>query len=710
MITKPGVPYPLGATVMDGGVNFAIYSDNAKAVTLCLFNSPDSPTESARIPLDERTENIFHAFLPGITAGQLYGYRVDGDYDPKRGFRFNPAKLMVDPYAKAITVKVDWSPELMPYLIAKAEDRDLTIDERDNAFAVPKAVVVDDRAFHWGNDKLVKRSWSETVIYEVHPAGFSKLWDAIPENQRGSYAAIGSKPAIDYFRKLGITAVELLPVHEHVDESTLEERGLSNYWGYNTLGFFAPHGAYSSSGTEGQQVTEFKQMVKNLHAAGLEVILDVVYNHTCEGNHFGPAFSFRGIDNPSYYRLMPDNPRYYRDYTGCGNTPDITHPRVLQLVMDSLRYWVQQMHVDGFRFDLASTLTREAHLPDMRGAFLDAMHQDPVLSRVKLIAEPWDVGEAGYLVGNFPILWSEWNGKFRDSIRRFWKSDGGLVAEIAYKLSGSPEYYQISGRRPYASVNFITAHDGFTLTDLVSYNEKHNLANGEENRDGDNNNLSWNCGVEGPTDDPQVNSLRDRQRRNFLVTLFLSQGVPMLNAGDEFGRTQNGNNNIYCQDNELGWFSWQRDAKANAIQRFTSRLIRFRHQHPVFRHTKFLNGRMIEEVGLKDVTWLHITGEEMTEAQWHDPHLRTLAMILCGDAPLLRGDDGERYRDGTFLLCFNASPEPASFKLAGPSGAFWKPVLDTASEEGFVPRARSVAVGDVVALIDHSLKVFQLER
>ncbi|HEY5893480.1 MAG TPA: glycogen debranching protein GlgX [Chthoniobacterales bacterium] len=710
MTTKPGLPHPLGATVMDGGVNFAIHSDNAKSVTLCLFNSPELATESTRIPLEERTENVFHVFVPGIGAGQFYGYRVDGEYDPKRGFRFNPAKLMVDPYAKAIAGNIQWCPELMPYAVAKTDDRDLTIDERDNAFAVPKAVVVDDKAFHWGNDKLVKRSWSETVIYEVHTTGFSKLWDAIPEHQRGSYAAIGSKPAIDYFRKLGITAVELLPVHEHVDESILESRGLSNYWGYNTLGFFAPHGAYSSSGTHGQQVTEFKQMVKNLHAARLEVIIDVVYNHTCEGNHFGPSFSFRGVDNASYYRLMPDNPRFYRDYTGCGNTPDVTHPRMLQLVMDSLRYWVQEMHVDGFRFDLASALTREAHLPDMRGAFLDAIHQDPVLSRVKLIAEPWDVGEAGYLVGNFPILWSEWNGKFRDGIRRFWKSDGGLIPEMAYKLSGSPEYYQISGRRPYASINFITSHDGFTLTDLVSYNEKHNLANGEENRDGDNNNLSWNCGVEGPTDDPEIDALRDRQRRNFLATLFLSQGVPMLNAGDEFGRTQNGNNNIYCQDNELGWFSWERDAKAAAIQRYTSRLIKFRQQHPVFRHTKFLNGRMIEEVGLKDVTWLHITGEEMTEPQWHDANLRTLAMILCGDAPLLRGDDGERYRDGTFLLCFNASHEPVSFKLAGPQGAFWKPVLDTATEDGFVSRARSIPVGDVVALIDHSLKVYQLER
>lgn len=704
-IALPGLPYPLGAKIRDGGTNFALWSDHAERVELCLF---DGNTET-RVELLERTEQVFHAFLPGIGAGQHYGYRVYGAYEPAKGAHFNPAKLLVDPYAKAIDGYIQWGEDVFPYLpVAADEELPTAPDLRDNAHVIPKSMVIDDAAFDWQGDKLLRTPWTETVIYEVHVAGFTKLCPLIPNAERGSYAALGSPAAIDYLKKLGITAVELLPVHVHIDEPMLIAKGLSNYWGYNTLGFFAPEGSYSASGMSGGQVSEFKQMVKNLHAAGLEVILDVVYNHTCEGGPLGPNLCFRGIDNLSYYRLHPENPAHYFDYTGCGNTPDINHPRVLQMILDSLRYWVEEMHVDGFRFDLASALTREAHLPNMRSAFLQVIHQDPVLSRVKLIAEPWDVGEGGYLVGNFPIHWTEWNGKYRDAVRHFWKSDSGLLPDLAYKLSGSPEYYQISGRRPYASVNFLTAHDGFTLTDLISYNDKHNEANGEQNRDGDNNNASWNCGEEGPSTDKKVLTLRARQRKNFLTTLFLSQGVPMLNAGDEFGRTQNGNNNIYCQNNELGWLSWERDAAAQSILDFTSRLIFFRREHPVFRHPKFLNGKVIEGVGLKDVTWFHPAGLEMTDGDWHAGELRSIGMMLCGDAPALRDDAGQPFHDATYMLLIHAGHEPLEFVLGGPEKGKWVLVMDTALDSSFVENAKPKKVGGKVTLPDHSVQLYQL--
>ncbi len=708
---KASLPYPLGATIRDGGVNFALWSDHAEKVELCLFDDADPKLEIGRVILPEYTANVFHGFIPGLGAGQRYGYRVYGSYDTANGAHFNPAKLLIDPYARAIDGAIEWCDEVFPYCnVNDAMKNASEPDPRDNARFIPKSVVIDPSRFDWAGDRLLRTPWTETIIYEVHLAGFTKLCPDISESERGTYAGMGSPAAIAYLKKLGITAVELLPVHDHIDEPMLIEKGLSNYWGYNTLGFFAPEGSYSASGTRGGQVVEFKQMVKNLHAAGLEVILDVVYNHTCEGGPMGPSLCFRGIDNQSYYRLHPGDTANYYDYTGCGNTPDITHPRVLQLVLDSLRYWVEEMHVDGFRFDLATALTRGAHLPDMRGAFLHAVHQDPMLSTVKLIAEPWDVGEGGYLVGNFPILWSEWNGKFRDTVRHFWKSDLGLLPDLAYKLSGSPEYYEISGRRPYASINFITAHDGFTLTDLVSYNEKHNEANGEENRDGDNNNASWNCGEEGPTEDETVLALRQRQRRNFLVTLFLSQGVPMLNAGDEFGRTQNGNNNIYCHDNELGWLTWERDPEAQRIQQFTSRLIQFRHEHPVFRHPKFLDGQVIKGVGLKDVTWFHSQGHEMTESEWRDGELQSICMMLCGDAPALRDDAGNAFHDDTFLLLIHAAHEPGEFVLSGPTKAKWTLLLDTAAAEGFIGDAKPKRAGTKVTLPDHSLQLYRLSR
>jgi glycogen operon protein len=707
---KNGLPYPLGATIRDGGTNFALWSDHAEKVELCLYASEDLTRETGRFEVLERTEQVFHIFLPGVGAGQCYGYRVHGPYDPSVGAHFNPAKLMVDPYAKAIAGGVTWSEELLPYKPLEEGDEFPTVpDERDNAHAVPKSMVVDDRAFDWEGDTLLRTPWTETVIYEVHVTGFTKTCPDVPENVRGTYAGMASPAAIDYLKKLGVTAVELLPVHSHVDEPMLAEKGLSNYWGYNTLGFFAPDASYCAGGSMGQQVTEFKQMVKTLHAAGLEVILDVVYNHTCEGGPLGQTFCFRGIDNQSFYRLHPENPAFYFDYTGCGNTPDLTHPRVLQLVLDSLRYWVEEMHIDGFRFDLASALTREEHLPDMRGSFLKAVHQDPVLSRVKLIAEPWDIGEGGYLVGNFPIHWSEWNGKYRDTLRHFWKSDAGLLPDLAYKLSGSPEFYEISGRRPYASINFLTAHDGFTLNDLVSYNDKHNEANGEENRDGDNNNASWNCGAEGPTDDATINALRSRQRKNFLTSLFLSQGVPMLNAGDEFGRTQHGNNNVYCQNNELGWMTWERDAQSSSLLDFTSRLIQLRRQHPVFRHPKFLNGQLIEGVGLKDVTWFHPGGKEMTDPDWHNTELRSIGLMLCGEAPALRDDNGDPFHDSTFLLLIHAGHEPQEFILGSPYMGRWTLILDTAKEVSFVENAKPKKVGAKITLQHHSVQLYRLQ-
>jgi isoamylase len=701
-----GHPYPLGATWLGNGVNFALFSEAATSVDLCLFDNVDASQENVRIPVTEHTDQVWHVFLPDVRPGQLYGFRVSGPYDPERGLRFNSAKLLLDPYAKAIAGEVNWADEMFGYVVG-GENEDLTQDFRDDAWGVPKSVVIDN-AFDWQGDRKPGIPLHRSLIYELHVKGFSKLWPEMPEELRGTYAGLGNVAAIDYFTKLGVTAVELLPVHAHIDDKVLIDRGLKNYWGYNTIGFFAPHAAYSSSGQMGEQIIEFKSMVRNLHAAGIEVILDVVYNHTAEGNHLGPTLCFRGIDNLAYYRLRPDDPRFYLDFTGTGNTFNLLHPRALQLVMDSLRYWVLEMHVDGFRFDLASTLARDHEGVNKLHAFFETIHQDPVLSQVKLIAEPWDVGEGGYQVGNFPVLWAEWNGKYRDTMRSFWKGNEGRVGEMAYRLTGSPDLYQHNGRRPYASINFVTAHDGFTLTDLVSYNEKHNEANGDDNRDGDNNNQSWNCGVEGPTDDPQINALRERQRRNFLTTLFLSQGVPMLCGGDEWGRTQNGNNNAYCQDNEISWFNWERDEKQNQLLGFTRKLIQLRRDHPVFRRPKFFQGRRIRGSEIRDVMWFNPGGNEMTEEEWAHPFVRCLGMLLSGDTMDVFNFQGEPIRDDTFLLLINAHYEPIPFVLPGQEHIEWQLILDTMNAEGFFTDPKKFASGDDVDLGGRAACLLQL--
>ena len=586
----PGRPYPLGATWDGAGVNFSLFTENATKVELCLFNEPGDAKEAATFPLREQTAQVWHNYFPDIIPGQLYGYRVHGPFEPKQGHRFNPKKLLLDPYAKAIGRDLKWDDSLFAYQLNHPE-ADLTLDERDSARFAPLAAVV-DIAFTWGDDRPPLTPWHKTFIYELHAKGFTKLMPEVPEKLRGTYAGIASQAAIQHLLDLGVSAVELLPVHYHVDDRFLMEKGRVNYWGYNTLGFFAPDPRYATDCSPEGTLREFKTMVRSLHAAGIEVILDVVYNHTAEGNQLGPTLSFRGIDNASYYRLASD-PRYYMDFTGCGNTFNMRHPQVLQLIMDSLRYWVVEMHVDGFRFDLASTLARELYEVDRLGAFFDIIHQDPILSQVKLIAEPWDVGPGGYQVGTFPVLWTEWNGKYRDNVRRFWKGDGGTVSEFATRLAGSSDLYQQTGRAPSASINFITCHDGFTLEDLVSYNDKHNEANGEENRDGSSSNDSWNCGTEGPTENPVVLELRERQKRNFMVTLMLSQGVSMLLAGDEIGHTQQGNNNAYCQDNELTWLNWDLNDRQQRFLDFTRKMSRIWHKHPVFQRRKFFQGRAL---------------------------------------------------------------------------------------------------------------------
>jgi isoamylase len=701
-----GYPYPLGATWLGNGVNFALFSESATSVDLCLFDHVDARQENIRVPVTERTNQVWHVFLPEARPGQLYGYRVSGPYDPERGLRFNSAKLLVDPYAKAIAGEVNWSDEMFGYVVGDPGE-DLSCDFRDDAWGMPKSVVIDP-AFDWGGDQPPGVPLADSLIYEVHVRGFTKLCPDVPENLRGTYAGVGSAAAVDYLKNLGVTAIELLPVHAHINDKTLIDRGLTNYWGYNTLGFFAPHGGYSSSGSQGGQVAEFKSMVRNLHAAGIEVILDVVYNHTAEGNRLGPTLSFRGIDNSAYYRLSLQNPRLYMDYTGTGNTFNSSHPHALQLVMDSLRYWVLEMHVDGFRFDLASALGRDLGGVNMAHPFFEAVHQDPVVSRVKLIAEPWDIGEGGYQVGNFPVLWSEWNGKYRDAVRSYWRGDEGRIGEIAYRLTGSPDLYEHNGRRPYASVNFITAHDGFTLNDLVTYNEKHNEANGEENRDGDNDNHSWNCGAEGPTDDPKIEALRRRQCRNFLATLFLSQGVPMLCGGDEFGRTQNGNNNAYCQDNESSWFNWQRDEKQGRLLEFTKKLIGLRRGHPVFRRPKFFQGHRIPGSEIRDVMWFTPGGEEMSDEEWNSPFVRCLGVLLSGDSPDILDFRGEPVRDETFLLLINAHHEPVPFVLPGEEHVEWELLLDTVNEEGFLAVTKKFASGDDFDLGERAACLFKL--
>ena len=701
-----GKPYPLGATWMGNGVNFALYSENATGVDLCLFDSIDAPQEQIRIRMTEQTDEVWHVFLPEVRPGQLYGYRVYGPYSPEEGKRFNPAKLLLDPYAKAIAGTVNWSEEMFAYPLGNP-DEDLECDYRDDAWGIPKGVVIDP-AFDWGKDAPPVTPLHSSAIYEVHVKGFSKLCPSVPREIRGTYKALGSDFAIDYFKKLGITAVELLPVHQCVDDKHLNDHGLSNYWGYNTIGYFAPDPRFSASGVEGGQVDEFKQMVKNLHAAGIEVILDVVYNHTAEGNHLGPLLCFKGIDNQSYYRLVADNPRHYQDYTGTGNTLNVMHPRVLQLIMDSLRYWVTEMHVDGFRFDLASTLARELHSVSKLSAFFDIIHQDPVLSQVKLIAEPWDVGEGGYQVGNFPVLWAEWNGKYRDTVRDYWKGEEGQAGEMAYRLSGSPDLYEWNGKRPYASINFIIAHDGFTLADLVSYNEKHNEANGENNKDGESHNRSWNCGVEGETDDEEINVLRRRQQRNFLSTLFLSQGVPMICGGDEYGRSQHGNNNAYCQDNELSWLHWDHDEHALRLKEFVSRLVHFRAEHPIFRRPKFFQGRKIRGSEVKDIMWFNPGGTEMNDDEWTTGFVRTLGMLLSGDTIDVYDAFGEPIRDETFLLLCNSFHEPINFVLPGREEVKWELTIDTNEETGFLDKPELWAAGDDFELCGRTLCLFKL--
>jgi isoamylase len=702
-----GYPYPLGATWMGNGVNFAIFSEHAAGVELCLFDDIEATEENFRIPVTERTDQIWHLFLPDVGPGQLYGFRVAGPYDPEHGLRFNSSKLLLDPYAKAIAGEVIWADEMFGYVVGDKRE-DLTQDFRDDAWGVPKSVVI-DTGFDWQGDRRPGVPLHNSVIYEVHVKGFSKLWQEVPERLRGTYAALGSPAAIDYLKKLGVTAIELLPVHAHIDDKNLVDRGLTNYWGYNTIGFFAPHAEYSSSGQTGAQVSEFKSMVRNLHAAGIEVILDVVYNHTAEGNQLGPTLCFRGIDNLTYYRLQPENPRLYLDFTGTGNTFNLLHPRTLQLVMDSLRYWVLEMHVDGFRFDLAVSLARNGGFNRLH-PFFQVIQQDPILSQVKLIAEPWDVGEGGYQVGNFPAPWSELNGKYRDAVRGFWKGDEGRIGEMSYRLTGSPDLYQHDGRRPYASINFVTSHDGFTLNDLVSYNEKHNELNGDGNNDGDNNNLSWNCGVEGQTDDPQINALRERQRRNFLTTLFLSEGVPMLLGGDEWGRTQKGNNNAYCQDNEISWFDWRHDEKQKQFLEFTRKLISFRKAHPVFRRPKFFQGRRIRGSEIRDVMWFNPGGSEMSDEEWASPFIRCVGMLLSGDTVDVVNFEGEPIRDDTFLLLINAHYEAIPFVLPGQENLEWQLILDTMDPNGFLAESRKFASGDDVDIAGRACCLLQLVR
>jgi isoamylase len=670
----PGKPYPLGAKWDGTGVNFALYSECATGVQLCLFN--DAREQIEQIDFHETTAFVWHGYLPGLPPGQLYGYRVFGPWEPEQGFRFNPAKLLVDPYAQAISGRVDWKEAIFPYVFG-GEDADLIRDERDSAAGAPKSVVVNPY-FDWEQDRPLRIPLSDSIIYETHVRGFSIKNPDVPENLRGTYAGLACPASLRHLKRLGVTAVELMPVHHFVNDSHLVEKGLTNYWGYNTLGYFAPDSHYSSTGENGNQVAEFKAMIKTLHREGIEVILDVVYNHTSEGNHMGPMLSMRGIDNTTYYRLMADSPRYYMDYTGTGNTLNVRNPQVLKLIMDSLRYWVLEMHVDGFRFDLAATLARELHDVDRLSGFFDIIHQDPTLADVKLIAEPWDVGEGGYQVGNFPVLWAEWNGKYRDTIRRYWKGDTGQLSDVGYRLTGSSDLYQHDGRRPYASINFVTAHDGFTLRDLVSYNDKHNEANGEDNKDGTDDNQSWNMGVEGPTDDPVIIHARERQMRNLLATLLFSQGVPMISGGDEIGRTQGGNNNAYCQDNEVSWYDWTASHEKECLIDFTAKLIELRRNHPNLRRRKFFQDRAIHNSESRDIAWYGTNGQELDEGSWNSGWVRTLGLMLNGQTLGITDQLGNPVVDDSFLLLINAHHEPVTFELPPPpEGGRWKCVVNT---------------------------------
>jgi isoamylase len=675
-IVWPGRPYPLGATWDGEGVNFALYSEHAEKVELCLFDMAGR-RETLRVALPEQTDMVWHGYLPEVRPGQLYGYRVYGPYAPEQGQRFNHHKLLLDPYGKQLQGTLNWSDSHFGYRLGSKQE-DLSFDRRDNAAGMPKNKVIDS-AFTWGADAPPRIPWHETLIYELHVKGFTMCHPDVPARLRGTYAGLATAPVIEYLTRLGVTSIELMPVHSFVDDRQLVDRGLRNYWGYNSIGFLALEPRYLSTNS----IREFKTMVKTLHSSGLEVILDVVYNHTAEGNHLGPTLSLKGIDNSNYYRLIADNPRYYMDYTGTGNTLNVQHPRVLQLIMDSLRYWVLEMHVDGFRFDLAATLARELHEVNRLGAFLDIIHQDPILSQVKLIAEPWDLGEGGYQVGNFPVGWAEWNDRYRDTVRSYWKGDEGVVGDLAFRLTGSSDLYAHSGRRPYASVNFITAHDGFTLNDLVSYNDKHNEANGENNQDGNNNNLSWNCGVEGPTDDPGIQALRAKQKRNMLATLLLSQGIPMIYAGDPVGQTQNGNNNAYCQDNPTTWINWNLEFQDRDLLTFVQRIINLRRRHPIFHRRHFFQGRPIKGANVKDVLWLTANGNEMTEDEWRDPSFHSLGMFLSGQGLDETDARGRKLGDESFFLLLNAYHEDVEFKLpAFHPGDRWATWMDTSIDNG----------------------------
>ncbi|HCB14869.1 MAG TPA: glycogen debranching enzyme GlgX [Gammaproteobacteria bacterium] len=701
MTVWPGQPYPLGATWDGEGVNFALFSEHADQAILCLFDVKGKH-EITHVPLRERTGQVWHGYLPEARPGLLYGYRVHGPHRPEEGHRFNPHKLLLDPYAKAIAGPMQWSDAQFGYRLG-GRTEDLSINTRNSAPGMPKCQVVDS-AFFWGDDRRPHTPWRNTLIYELHVRGFTMRHSELPVELRGTYAGLACGPVIDYLKALGVTAVELLPVHYFSDERLLLDRGLRNFWGYSTLGYFAPNPRYAATDNP---VAEFKSMVKTLHSAGIEVILDVVYNHSAEGNHFGPTLSFRGLDNASYYRLVPGQPRYYMDYTGCGNTLNTAHPRVLQMVMDSLRYWVQEMRVDGFRFDLAATLARDKKGEvDQAGTFMDVIQQDPLLSQVKLIAEPWDVGENGYQVGQFPGGWSEWNGKYRDVVRDYWRGEGGLIGDLAYRLTGSADLYEHNGRHPHASINFVTAHDGFTLYDLVSYNERHNEANGEDNQDGDSHNRSWNCGTEGDTSDPAILALRLHQRRNFLTTLLLSQGVPMLLAGDEVGRTQRGNNNAYCQDNEISWFDWDISwlPENRELLAFTQRLIQIRQQHPTFRRRHFFRG--IHGEGVRDILWFNPDGREIDDDEWTHDYARCLGLYLPGDGLGDWDERGHVLEDDDFLLLFNAHHEEVPFILPVlRENPVFEVLIDTAlpqgrpmygnqhpAEEPYPVRGRSLAV------------------
>ncbi|MDX2645588.1 glycogen debranching protein GlgX [Streptomyces sp. NPDC001902] len=699
----PGQAYPLGATYDGAGTNFAVFSETAERIELCLLHDDGSETA---VELREADAFVRHAYLPGIMPGQRYGFRVHGPHEPTRGHRCNSAKLLLDPYAKAISGTIDWDEAVYGYRFGEPESR----NDLDSAPHTMTSVVVNPY-FDWAEDRSPRIDYHRTVIYEAHVKGLTMLHPELPEEIRGTYAALAHPAVISHLTELGVTTLELMPVHQFVHDHRLVDAGMRNYWGYNTIGFFAPHNAYASMGDRGQQVLEFKTAVRELHRAGIEVILDVVYNHTAEGSHLGPTLCFRGIDNASYYRLA-DDPRYYTDTTGTGNSLLMRSPHVLQMIMDSLRYWVTEMHVDGFRFDLAATLARQFHEVDRLSSFFDLVQQDPVVSQVKLIAEPWDVGEGGYQVGNFPPLWTEWNGKFRDTVRDLWRGEPATLAEFGSRLTGSSDLYQDDGRRPLASINFVTCHDGFTLRDLVSYNDKHNEANGENNRDGESHNRSWNCGAEGETEDEDVLALRERQMRNFIATLMLSQGVPMLAHGDEFGRTQQGNNNAYCQDNELAWVPWPKegDADTERLHDFTRQMVWLRRDHPVFRRRRFFHGRPVEGThdDLSDIAWFTPEGEEMAQDDWQETQANALVVFLNGSAISEPGDRGERIGDDSFLLMFNAWYEPLDFVVPVNHGKEWQVVVDTQRPEGVPPGSgRKVTQGDRLRLADRSMMVLQ---